>query len=193
MDTLEPATAPGMRGRTRPLPTKLNLGCGADIRPGYLNLDVAPLPGVDVVHNLATLPYPFADDEFEEIVAYNILEHLPDTIGVLEEIWRISRPGGSVHVRVPYWNSLDGITDPTHVRWFNQYTFQFFDPTSERCRRRPYYTRARFRITEEAFFTRVPRRYVRVAHPALKKVLTIGAHFLCNVIRMLEYRLTVVK
>jgi predicted SAM-dependent methyltransferase len=171
----------------------LNLGCGSDIRSGYVNLDVSPLPGVDVVHNLAKLPYPFEDNRFDEIVAFNILEHLPDTIGVLEELWRISRPGGVLHVRIPYWNSLDGITDPTHVRWFNQYTFQFFDPTHPRCQRRGYYTPARFRITDEAFFTRVPGRYVRVSNAALKGVLAVGAHYLCNVIRMLEYRLTAIK
>src|SRR5688500_1781806 len=146
---------------------RLNLGCGSDIRPGHVNLDVAALPGVDVVHDLASLPYPFPDDRFEHITAFNILEHLPDTIGVLEELWRISRQGGELHVRVPYWNSLDGVTDPTHVRWFNQYTFQFFDPTNPRCQRRSYYTKARFRIAEESFFVRVPGRYVRLRNPAL--------------------------
>ena len=173
--------------------SRLNLGCGSDIRPEYVNLDVAPLPGVDVVHDLASLPYPFPDDRFDHITAFNILEHLPDTIGVLEELWRISRNGGEILVRVPYWNSLDGITDPTHVRWFNQYTFQFFDPTNPRCARRSYYTHARFRIADESFFVRVPRRYVRVRHPMLKGVVAAGAHFLCNVIRILEYRLVVIK
>lgn len=174
-------------------PSRLNLGCGSDIRPGHINLDVAPLPGVDVVHDLASLPYPFPDNRFDHITAFNILEHLPDTIGVLEELWRISRNGGELLVRVPYWNSIDGITDPTHVRWFNQYTFQFFDPTSPRCQRRSYYTPARFRIAEESFFVRVPGRYIRIRNPVLKKVAAIGAHFLCNVIRILEYKLVVVK
>ena len=173
--------------------SRLNLGCGSDIRPGHVNLDVAPLPGVDVVHDLSTLPYPFPDNRFDHITAFNILEHLPDTIGVLEELWRISRNGGELLVRVPYWNSIDGVTDPTHVRWFNQYTFQFFDPTNPRCARRSYYTDARFRIAEESFFVRVPGRYVRVRNPLLKKVVAAFAHFLCNVIRILEYRLVVVK
>ncbi len=30
---------------------KLNLGCGKDIRKGYINLDLKKLPGVDIVHN----------------------------------------------------------------------------------------------------------------------------------------------
>ena len=174
-------------------PDRLNLGCGSDIRAGHVNLDVAALPGVDVVHDLASLPYPFPDDRFDHITAFNILEHLPDTIGVLEELWRITRNGGEVHVRVPYWNSLDGVTDPTHVRWFNQYTFQFFDPASPRCARRSYYSKARFRIAEESFFVRVPGRYVRIRNRALKAVVAAAAHFLCNVIRILEYRLVVIK
>jgi SAM-dependent methyltransferase len=181
------------RATNAPAPTRLNLGCGSDIRADYVNLDLTPLPGVDVVHDLAFLPYPFVSDRFEHITAFNVLEHLPDTIGVLEELWRISRNGAELHVRVPYWNSIDGITDPTHVRWFNQYTFQFFDPTTERCKRRSYYTTARFRIAEEAFFVRVPGRYVRIENAALKSIVGAAAHFFCNVIRMLEYRLIVIK
>ena len=46
---------------------KLNLGCGRDIREGYVNLDKAGLDGVDVVHDLNVFPYPFEDNEFDEI------------------------------------------------------------------------------------------------------------------------------
>ena len=38
---------------------KLNLGCGNDIRQGYINLDVAELDGVDVVWDVNKLPLPF--------------------------------------------------------------------------------------------------------------------------------------
>ena len=54
-------------------PRKLNLGSGIDIRPGYVNLDVAALPGVDVVHDLAELPLPFETAAFDEVLCKDIL------------------------------------------------------------------------------------------------------------------------
>ena len=56
---------------------KLNVGCGKDIRPDFVNLDVAPLPGVDVVHDLTRKPWPFEDKRFDHIELINVLEHLP--------------------------------------------------------------------------------------------------------------------
>lgn len=70
-------------------PPRLNLGCGTDIRRGFVNLDHCDLPGVDVVHDLQKLPLPFEDSSFELIICRDILEHL-DYIPLLEEIHRIS-------------------------------------------------------------------------------------------------------
>jgi len=38
--------------------TKLNIGCGKDIKEDYVNLDSVKLPEVDVVHNLDKYPWP---------------------------------------------------------------------------------------------------------------------------------------
>ena len=35
--------------------TKLHLGCGHDIKPGWINHDLLDLPGVDIVHDLNEL------------------------------------------------------------------------------------------------------------------------------------------
>src|SRR5436309_921097 len=78
----------------RPMaPARLNLGSGTDVREGYVNLDIAALPGVDVVHDLSRLPLPFEDAQFEEVLCKDILEHL-DYVPVLRELHRIIRPGG---------------------------------------------------------------------------------------------------
>ena len=170
------------------------MGCGTDVRTGYVNLDSAVLDGVDVVHDLNTFPYPFEDDTFDHIIAINVLEHLPDTIGVMEELWRISHRSATVIIRVPYWNSMDSITDPTHRRFFNEHTFEFFDPTRERCQRRPYYTKARFRIQKEYYYVRLSRLgYVKLQNPIARKALSTLARFLCNVVSLLEYELVAVK
>ena len=108
---------------------RLHLGCGNDPKQGWINHDLLALPGVDVVHDLNDRPWPWADNEFDEVWAKDVLEHLPDTIQTMEELYRITKPGASAYIAVPYWNSWEAITDPTLVRQFNEFTFNFFDPT----------------------------------------------------------------
>src|SRR3989442_11205244 len=135
-----------------PLPRRLNAGCGHDVRPGWVNLDASPLPGVDVVHDLEQLPWPFPANQFDEIHLINVLEHLTDTIRIMEELYRIAAAKASLVIRVPYWNSPDAISDPTHKAVFNEHTFDFFDPTTRYGRERSYYTAARFRIRRISFY-----------------------------------------
>ena len=93
---------------TNPSPTKLNLarklnlGCGYDIRPGYVNVDFQDFHKPDLVgdvRNLPTLP----SGHFEEIVAQDVLEHLPrlDTPVALAEWNRLLSIGGLLHIRAP--------------------------------------------------------------------------------------------
>jgi ubiquinone/menaquinone biosynthesis C-methylase UbiE len=104
---------------------KLNLGCGKDIRAGYVNLDSARLSGVDVVHDLNTLPLPFPDGEFDEILAKDVLEHV-DSVAVLRDLHRIMAPGALLHVQVPHFSSAANYVDPTHRVRFSIRTFDFF-------------------------------------------------------------------
>ncbi|QZY30643.1 class I SAM-dependent methyltransferase [Nocardioides coralli] len=49
------------------------------------------------------LALPFADGEFDRVVAAEVLEHIPDDIGALRELVRVTRPGGTVALTVPRW------------------------------------------------------------------------------------------
>ncbi len=49
------------------------------------------------------LALPFADGEFDRVVAAEILEHIPDDIGAIAELVRVTRPGGTVALTVPRW------------------------------------------------------------------------------------------
>ena len=104
---------------------KLNLGCGRDIRQGWINLDIKELPGVDVAHNVEDLPLPFDDQSFDEILARDILEHI-DYIPVLKELHRILKGGGQLAIQVPHFTSVDNFIDPTHRCQFSIQTFDFF-------------------------------------------------------------------
>ena len=131
--------------------SKLHLGAGTKILSGYINHDLVPLTGIDLVHDLESYPWPLEDNSIDEIIAENILEHIDNIVRFMEEIHRITRMGAIIKIDVPYWNSWEAITDPTHKSIFNEYTFDFFDPNKDRCKNRPYYTKARFNILRSGF------------------------------------------
>ena len=104
---------------------KLNLGCGKDIRDEWINLDKIALPGVDVVVDVEHAPLPFDDDEFDEILCKDILEHV-EYIPVLRELHRVLSPKGILEIRVPHFTSRENFVDPTHKEMFSISTFDFF-------------------------------------------------------------------
>jgi predicted SAM-dependent methyltransferase len=131
-------------------PQILDLGCGNKKRPGAIGVDFNDRTAADIVHNLNSFPYPFEDGSIDEVYLDNTLEHLEDVIRVMEEIYRIVRPGGKVNVIVPYFRSLWAFTDPTHRHYFGINSFAFFDPDHIICQRYDY-SLARFK-TEKIVF-----------------------------------------
>lgn len=104
----------------------LSVGCGHDVRPGWTNLDIAPLPGVDVVHDLDSGPLPFDDGSYDYIECNDIIEHLREFSPIMKELHRVLSPGGRVHIEGPHFTSSTWPTDPTHRRAFAINTFEFF-------------------------------------------------------------------
>jgi SAM-dependent methyltransferase len=49
------------------------------------------------------LALPFADEEFDRVVAAEVLEHIPDDEAAIAELVRVLRPGGTMAVTVPRW------------------------------------------------------------------------------------------
>ena len=49
------------------------------------------------------LQLPFANDEFDRVVAAEVLEHIPDDRRAIGELVRVLRPGGTLAVTVPSW------------------------------------------------------------------------------------------
>ncbi|NUN93648.1 MAG: methyltransferase domain-containing protein [Verrucomicrobiae bacterium] len=178
---------------------RLHLGAGRIIKPGWVNHDLVALPGIDVVHDLRVFPWPWADEAFDEIHMDNVLEHLPDTVRTMEELHRLLKPGGRLFLGVPYWNSFEAWGDPTHIRWFNEDTFTFFDVDHWRCKDRDYYSKARFRVEKVVYcinpakpllhHTRWYRLGRRVENRCAKAVLRFFATYFANVIHGLDLHL----
>lgn len=76
----------------------------------------------DVVHDLNICPWPFDDDMFDEVHAYEVLEHIGEQgdwrafFNQFYEIWRILKPGGMLYATVPMWDSPWAWGDPGHRR-----------------------------------------------------------------------------
>ncbi|MBD1926664.1 methyltransferase domain-containing protein [Trichocoleus sp. FACHB-90] len=83
-------------------PRKLNLGCGFDIRPDYINVDFQEFHNPDLVADIRKLDI-LPSDYYEEIVAQDCLEHFPrcDTEPTLAEWSRLLKSGGILKLRVP--------------------------------------------------------------------------------------------
>ena len=108
---------------------KLNLGCGADIREGYINIDNIVRPGISTFQwDLNITPYPWVAGSAEEILAIDILEHLDNPVAFVTECWRLLEPGGLLFIQTPRYDADFLWDDPTHKRGYTEKTMDFFDP-----------------------------------------------------------------
>ncbi len=87
----------------------------------------------DVIWDLRCHPLPFADNSFDEIHAYQVLEHLAQQgnyeffFAEFSEYWRILKPGGLFLASVPARDSVWAWGDPSHKRIIQPETLVFLD------------------------------------------------------------------
>ena len=135
---------------------RLNLGAGREPLEGWTNTDWYDLPSIDLVFNLLHLPYPFDDESAETVRAWDVLEHMPShlpdgrsfPIELLNEIWRILKPGGEFLIHVPDARHPEWATDITHVRPYMPSSFDHFDPDTELGQMFAFYSERKWQITE---------------------------------------------
>lgn len=164
---------------------KLNMGCGRDIIDGYVNADSVGLPGVSLISDFSR-PFPFRDNSFSAVNAVNVIEHLPDTVRVMEEIWRVSKAGAKIHIKVPHYKSSNAFKDPTHRSFFTEDSFEYFDSGEI-----SWYSKARFKVSSvKKIYQYHIERYVRRPLPRL---LPFVERFFDNTVESLEFDLVVVK
>jgi SAM-dependent methyltransferase len=130
-------------------PRSLLIGCGKNLTKqvqydgkaewtgALTTMDINPNIGADVVFDMDMVAngcrMPFSDDTFDEIGAYNTLEHWGrqgDFRGWFYECgeyWRILKPGGLMSILVPIGE--DALADPGHTRFFQQNWFGFLSQT----------------------------------------------------------------
>jgi SAM-dependent methyltransferase len=115
---------------------KLNLGCGQNMREGFVNIDKHPTFAPDMLWDLEQTPYPFEANSVNEIAATHVLEHLGQStdvfLAIIKEWHRILVPGGIIDITVPCFRSDAYWGDPTHVRAITPTMFNLF--SKKNCR-----------------------------------------------------------
>lgn len=107
----------------------LDFGCGSDKIESegneVIGVDFDQIVNPDVIWNLNKLPYPFKDNEFDEIISNHCIEHLDystkDPDDIFKELWRITKSGGLIKVRVPHFSSTAAWGHWQHKRPFAAY------------------------------------------------------------------------
>jgi ubiquinone/menaquinone biosynthesis C-methylase UbiE len=168
---------------------RLNVGCGRNILPGWINLDIAALPGVDFVADLEhcqTQPLPFPDNLFDEILLSHILEHIHNYMPLMQELYRIAKPNAVAVIRVPYGSSDDAYEDPTHVRMFFLKSFAYLS--------QPFYWKADYGYRGDWETRKLTLKVDRREHEGMsaEEILT-RINQLRNIVKEMEAELVAVK
>ena len=107
----------------------VNLGCGVKTSPDMIDVDIIQLPGVDIVCDI-TEGLPEVLNNADEVVADYILCQIADREKfkfVMNEIWRILKPGGILKMKVPNARYPCVFQDPMDCRYFVVETFDYFN------------------------------------------------------------------
>lgn len=124
----------------------LDLGCGSNPRNPY-NQEI--LYGIDILDNKVERNFiytkcnvilsnlPFEDNMFDSVSAYDFIEHIPREIidngnmsfpfiHVMNEVYRVLKPGGKFYALTPAYPKESAFTDPTHVNIITKNTHKYF-------------------------------------------------------------------
>jgi len=95
-------------------PDGLNLWLGGGGRrtPSFINIDLAPFEGVNLVANIERLP--FSQDSCDSVACDAVLEHVEDPRTVVTEIRRVLKPGGYILATVPFCHPWHGYPGDYH-------------------------------------------------------------------------------
>lgn len=110
---------------------KLDLACGTSRQAGFEGLDVRDLPGVWQC-DLFSYPFIVGNEvldagSVDEIWCSHFVEHVPDLVGFMNEVWRVCVPDATVTIVHPYQHSNRAWQDPTHVRALNEDSWCYYD------------------------------------------------------------------
>lgn len=110
---------------------RLNIGASHSYLPGYRNIDIDEK--ADISLDLSREPLPFDDGSVDFIYSYQTLEHIPDHLFALGEMYRVLRHDGTLLLGLPYVTSTEfHLINPYHLHNYSEHSFDFFDVDKSR-------------------------------------------------------------
>ncbi len=87
---------------------------------GFINIDNRPEVNPDLLCDV-TCGLPFDDNSVDYVLAADFLEHVPlgETIGVIEEIFRVLKHDGTFESFTPSTDGRGAFSDQTHKSFWN--------------------------------------------------------------------------
>ncbi|MFA5146546.1 MAG: class I SAM-dependent methyltransferase [Candidatus Omnitrophota bacterium] len=108
----------------------LDLGCGNRKFEKATGVDRSPNTAADIIHDLDIFPYPIEDDTFDIVICRHSIEHILYICKAMEEIYRITRPNGSVIIVYPHFSAIGCYSEPEHFHALSYSAFEFFCNTN---------------------------------------------------------------
>ena len=115
---------------------RLDLGCGLFKKDNFVGVDIFDFSNKYKKDEFICSMIPdiletFEDNSVEEVYASHFIEHIPQylVINTFNEIYRILIPNGIFEIFVPPTTGRGAFCDPTHVSFWNDMSFQYYDKT----------------------------------------------------------------
>ena len=135
--------------------SRLDLGCGTGKKEGFVGIDTYDWssnykPDEFICGHIPEVLANFGDNSIEEVRANHFIEHIPQNLVIetFNEIYRILKKGGIFEIYVPPTTGRGAWCDPTHVSFWNDLSFEYYDMTFRREPSISYGIRCDFEIIE---------------------------------------------
>ena len=112
-------------------PKIVDLGCGRYKIKDSIGIDKYPEVMPDICVDFEKDAIPLEAESVDIVYCNQVMEHINDIFKVMNEIHRILKKDGILVIKVPYWSSEGAFRDPTHVRFFSEKSFDYWDPDCE--------------------------------------------------------------
>lgn len=104
----------------------VDFGGGHTPVPGYINVDLVDTADKIVNLDQRGLMLPFMENQVDGAVSYQLMEHITNLVPLMNEIYRVLKPGAIIEMSMPYANTTESLQDPTHKRQFVEQSWQYF-------------------------------------------------------------------
>jgi len=147
---------------------KLNLGCGNDIKEGYINHDLRKhRKEVDLEFDLniddwtelwikepPNIKRLVEPNSFDEIRVWDVLEHLDDCINFMNNCWELLGEDGILDIKVCGYQNESFHIDPTHKKGYHVRSFDYFVPETPLGKSYGFYTDKKWNFIEHPHYDR---------------------------------------